>query len=286
MAEFELFEPSDVADAFQLLDCDDPAVRPMGGGTALMLMMKAGLFKPARLVSLRKIQSRFHGIALSPDGASLVIGGMTTFADLEHSDLVASHVPVVRQTMKTLANPRVRNVATVGGNLAHADPHLDLPPVWTSLDAELVLMKKGGERRIPVSELFAGYYETTLAEGELIAEVHVPVRPDWQRTYVKITTRSAHDWPALGLALGLRCDAGKIVDARIVLSAATDHPIRLGQAEACLVGNVAEAATFERAAQAAADEALITSDDRGAADYKTHLLRVHLARSLLTLAGT
>ena len=177
MATFELAEPNSLDEAFSLLDHGDPAIRPIGGGTALMLMMKAQIFKPIRLVSLRHLGAPFIGLALNDDGSSLHVGAMTTFSELEHSPLVKTHLPVIVQTMQTLANVRVRNVATVGGNLAHGDPHLDLPPVWMALAAEARVVSKAGDRVVPVEDIFAGYYETTIADGELIAELRVPIRP-------------------------------------------------------------------------------------------------------------
>ena len=113
MTPFELAQPRSLAEAIRLLDPDDETVRPIAGGTALMLMMKAGVFRPAKLVSLRKIESKYGGIATTADG--LVIGAMTTLADLERSSEVRQHAPIITQTMLTLSNVRVRNVATVGG---------------------------------------------------------------------------------------------------------------------------------------------------------------------------
>ena len=139
MPALELAEPDTLEEAFALL-ADDEGARPMGGGTALMLMMKAQLFRPAKLVSLRQISS-LSGFSLSEDRTHIRIGAMTTFSALEQSPLIARHLPVVTQTMKTLANVRVRNVASVGGNLAHGDPHLDLPPVWTALGASVRITK-------------------------------------------------------------------------------------------------------------------------------------------------
>lgn len=285
MASFELAEPTSLADAFDLLDPDDPAVRPMGGGTALMLMMKAQLFKPTRLVSLRRLGRPFTGFSLAEDKAAFRIGAMTTFAELEHAPEVKAHLPVVARTMKTLANVRVRNVATVGGNLAHGDPHLDLPPVWAALGAEALVVSRNGERVVPVEEIFAGYYETTIADGELIAELRVPVRPAWRSTYVKVTTRAAHDWPALGLAVSAASDGARIRDIRIVLSAALDKPTRLVTVEDALRGAAIDEASLRRAGDAAVDEANVETDNRGSAEYKRHLLRVHLARAVQTVAG-
>src|SRR3954447_5702056 len=152
MAALEIAEPEKLDDAYAMLGTEEASIRPMGGGTALMLMMKAQLFKPTKLVSLRKIAA-LTGFSLSPDASHVRIGAMTTFSELEHSPMVAQHLPVVTQTMKTLANVRVRNVASVGGHVAHGDPHLDLPPVWSALGASVRIVGAGGERALPVEEL-------------------------------------------------------------------------------------------------------------------------------------
>jgi len=283
LASFELLEPRSLDEAFALLDSRDPAVRPFGGGTALMLMMKAQIFKPVRLVSLRQLGSPFRGIELAADKSAIRIGSMTTFAELEHSPEIRAHLSVVTETMLTLANVRVRNVATVGGNLAHGDPHLDLPPVWTALDAKIRITGKGGERSIPAQELFAGYYETTLKQGEIISSIDVPVRPAWTSLYAKVTTRAAHDWPALGIAVSAKLSGDRIDDIRLVLSAAVDRPTRLSAAETVLRGADIEEGVLAKAADAALGEVHIESDLRGSADYKRHLLRVHLGRTIKNL---
>jgi carbon-monoxide dehydrogenase medium subunit len=257
----------------------------MGGGTALMLMMKAQIFKPERLVSLRNVGGCFDGLRIDADRSHVRIGGMATFAEIERSPMALQHLPAVVRTMKTLANIRVRHVASVGGNLAHADPHLDLPPVWMAHAASVRIVSKGGERVIPVEDLFAGYYETTLEGGELIAEVIVPVRPEWTSTYVKVTTRSAHDWPALGIAVSANLQEQRVNDLRLVLSAALDRPTRLVAAENELRGSDLNEMTLKRAGEAAVAEVDIHSDSRGSAVYKEHLLRVHLARAMRSLVG-
>lgn len=283
MKEFELVEPKSLEEAFSLLDHGDPGIRPIGGGTALMLMMKAQLFQPTRLVSLRRLAGPFRGLEILNNGTTFRIGAMTTFAELEHSADVRRHLPAVVKAMPALANVRVRNVATVGGNLAHGDPHLDLPPIWMALDAEVSIVGAPGQRRIGVGELFAGYYETTLASDELIAELLVPIRPDWRSTYVKVTTRAVHDWPALGLALSLKLDGRRISDIRVVLSAALDKATRLVATENALRGAIVDDAALARAGDVATAEATIESDDRGSADYKMHLLKVHLSRAVRSL---
>ena len=280
MPDLEYIEPTSLEDVFAQLDPDDPAVRPISGGTALMLMMKAGMYKPRRLVSLRRVGNRFDSFALNADGSSFRIGALTTFAQLEHSPEVRVHFPVISRAMKTLANVRVRNVATVGGNLAHADPHLDLPPIWVALDATALIVNAGGERIVPVENIFVGYYETTISNDELVAEIEVPIRPTWCSRYVKVTTRAAHDWPALGLAFSLDFEETRIRDLRLVFSAAVDRPIRLLRAEEALRGQQIDDASLERAVEACLGEVEIESDSRGSSDYKRHLLAIHFRRTI------
>jgi carbon-monoxide dehydrogenase medium subunit len=278
MTSFELVEPRSLEEAFALLDRDDPTVRPIAGGTALMLMMKGGLFHPLRLVSLRRIEPRFAGIAFG-DG-SIRIGAITPLATLEHSSEIRRHLPVVTRTMRTLANARVRNVATIGGNLAHADTHLDLPLVWIALGAQAVIVSPRGERVVAVEDLYTGYYETVLLHDELITALHVPLRPAWRSAYVKVTTRTAHDWPALGIAVSLETEGATVTDARIAIGAATEKATRLIQAETVLRGISIDDATLARVSDAAIGEVEISADNRGSASYKEHLLRVYLGRAV------
>ncbi len=282
---FDIVEPSSLEEAFGLLGTGDPAVRPMGGGTALMLMMKSELFKPTRLVSLRKLGEPFHGLGESADGKWVRIGALNTFSMLDHSPLMKSHFPIISRTMNTLANLRVRNVASVGGNLAHGDPHLDLPPVWMALDGEVRIVGPSGERVSAVADLYKGYYETTLEEGELITELRVPVKPDWKSSYTKVTTRAAHDWPAIGLAISVQLSGRQIQDLRIVLSAALDKPTRLTAAETVLRGRDIGEALLREAADAATEEVELETDNRGSQEYKTHLLRIYVTRALQDLVS-
>src|SRR5215470_5110979 len=172
MMPFELVEPATLGEAITLLDPDDDTVRPIAGGTALMLMMKAGVFRPTRLVALRRVADG-DAIELAADG-SLHLGAQATLGALERTKGLREAFPVISLTLRTLSNVRVRNVATVGGNLAHADPHMDLPPVLAALGAQVTVAGPNGERTVTVENLFAGYYQTVLARNELIAQVAVP----------------------------------------------------------------------------------------------------------------
>jgi aerobic carbon-monoxide dehydrogenase medium subunit len=279
MTPFELLEPASLAKAIDLLDPVDPSTRPIAGGTALMLMMKAGVFKPMRLISLAKIEPRFSRIATGPDG-DLRIGAMTSLSTVEHDASVRRHAPVIARTMQRLSNVRVRNVATIGGNLAHADPHMDLPPVLIALGASVVIAGRSSERTIPLEKLFIGYYETVLRRDELITEVRVPPQQSRSTVYMKCTTGSADDWPALGVAASIEADRSVIRSAALVVGAATEKPIRLKAAEAILSGTQATDAVLRRAGDAAADEVDVIGDARGSAPYKRELLRVYVARAV------
>lgn len=282
MTPFELAEPRSLREAVSLLSSGGEGGEPtraIAGGTALMLMMKAGVFQPRRLVSLRGVESRYSEIVTAPDGG-LRIGALATLRALERSALVKQAAPVITQTLRTLSNVRVRNVATLGGHLAHGDPHMDLPPVLTALGAQVRTLSAAGERERAVGELYNGYYETALADDELISEIIVPPQHGWRATYLKITTRAADDWPTLGLAVALQLDANVVQDARLVVSAATNTPLRLKAAEHALCGAALDAATLARCGDAAAAEAELAGDAHGSSAYKRELLRVYTQRAL------
>jgi carbon-monoxide dehydrogenase medium subunit len=278
MTPFELLEPNSLKEALGLLDPDDPSVRPVGGGTALMLMMKAGVFRPTRLISLRKIGG-LSGIKAGRDGG-LMIGAMTPLAALEHSADVARVAPVITRAMRRLSNVRVRNVATVGGAIAHGDPHMDLPPVLIALGASVTLISPTGERTIKVEDVLTGYYETALEKNELISELTIPAQGARRAAYIKFTAGSAEDWPALGVAVSLDTDGDTVRSATVVASAATARAIRLTGAESALKGARIDDKTLARAGDAGAQEAEVISDVRGSAPYKRELIRVHVGRAV------
>ena len=279
MTPFELNEPASLKEAIALIDPDDPDVRPLAGGTALMLMMKAGVFRPRRLVSLRKLGDKFTRIAAAPSG-ELTVGALAPLSALEHSPEVARHAPVIARAMRRLSNVRVRNVATVGGALAHGDPHMDLPPVLIALNASVVIAGVDGERNMAVEDLLTGYYETALAKNELITVLRIPPQGASRAVYCKVTAGSADDWPALGVAVALAAEGSRVRTARIVVSAATVKAMRLTSAEQALIGADVNDKTLQNVAEAAAAEADIIADLRGSASYKRELLRVYTARAV------
>ena len=279
MTPFEMAEPRSLREAIGLLDPEDSSVRAIAGGTAVMLMMKSGFFRPRRLVSLRGLESGYSRIEIDADG-SLRIGALAPLSVVERSPAVRDAAPVIVQTLRTLSNVRVRNVATIGGHLAHADPHMDLPPVLVALGARISVVGAAGERSIAVADLGVGYYETALQPTELIAELIVPPQGRRRAAYFKCTTRAADDWPALGVAVAVDTDGAVIHDAKIVISAATDKPTRLLAAETVMRGASIDDALLRRAGEAAADEAAVIGDQHGTAAYKQQLVRVYVERAL------
>jgi carbon-monoxide dehydrogenase medium subunit len=289
MKNFELVEPATLDEAVALLDPDDAAVRAIAGGTALMLMMKARLFQPVRLVSLRRVNGTLRGVRGNGHGG-LTIGAMTTLTELERSPEIAAAVPVMSRALRTLSNVRIRNVATLGGHLAHGDPHMDLPPILLTLGARVRAVSRRGERWIDVADLFVGYYQVAVARDELITDIEVPAQPAGVHAwYAKFAALSADDWPSVGVAVWYRTEADRIAEARVAVSAATERPLRIAGAEAALVGAAPTPQAFAAAADAAADAIEPMADIRGSAAYKREMVRVHtrraLARALQAPAG-
>jgi len=271
---FELTEPRSLREAIASLDAKDSSVRPISGGTALMLMMKAGVLRPSRLVSLGKLG--LAGIQTGP-GGELRVGATTSLRAIEKSEVVRKGWPVIARTLRTLSNVRVRNVATVGGHLAHADPHMDLPPVLSALGARVTIAGPAGERSIPVEEISTGYLETSLRLNELITLLEVPPLAGRSAAYLKCTTRSADDWPAVGVAVSLDFQGDSIREASVVISAATDKPTRLVAVERILLGRKIDENLLD---EAATQELSIEGDLHGSAAYKKQLIRVYLRRAI------
>lgn len=279
MIPFEMVEPKSLKEALSLLDPEEPTIRPVAGGTALMLMMKAGVFTPTRLVCLHGIEPELSRITLT-DRGELRIGAMATLRDVEKDQSVAARLPVLKRAMRTLSSVRVRNVARVGGALAHGDPHMDLPPVLSALGARVSISGPNKNREMPLEALYAGYYETVLEKNELITAVTVPALNGRKAAYMKVTSRTADDWPSLGVAVTFALKDGAIRDPVVIVSAATEKVTRMSAAESALQGAAPDDAALRRASDAAADEVQTLSDAHGSAPYKRELLRVYLRRAV------
>jgi carbon-monoxide dehydrogenase medium subunit len=172
-------------------------------------------------------------------------------------------------------------VATIGGHLAHADPHMDLPPILLGMDARVHAVSPRGGRWVSVADLITGYYQTSLAADELLTEVLIPAPAAGTRgAYVKVTSLSVDDWPAVCGAAFVRQDSGRLADVRLTLSAATERPVRLAVAEQALNGQRPSDGLIDAAAQAACGEIRPLADLRGSAAYKRELARALVRQAL------
>jgi carbon-monoxide dehydrogenase medium subunit len=277
-AQFEYHAPTSVAEATALLARLGDDAKVLSGGQSLIPMMKLRLATPAHLVDINRIP----GLAsLGEAEGVLKIGALTRESDLEESDLVRTRYPILLDTCRVIADPLVRNLATVGGNLAHGDPANDHPATMLALGAEVVAVGPRGERRIPIGSFFTGPFTTALAPGEILVEIRVPVPASRSGgAYLKLE-RKVGDFATAGVAVQLRLGPGGGCEkAGIGLTNVGPTPIQARRAEAFLAGKTLDAAVIQQAARLAAEEAEPTADLRGPAEYKRDLVRVLTARAL------
>jgi aerobic carbon-monoxide dehydrogenase medium subunit len=271
--------PASVTDAVAVL-VDDEDARPVAGGIALTLLLRSGFAPPGPLVDLGGLRKDLGGIERTADGG-LRLGALVAMRDVETSPLVAAQAPVLVSALKRLASVRVRNTATIGGHVAHADPHQDLPPVLLVLDAQVEGTGPDGDFVRPLDEVLSGYYETTLGPGELITAVRIPPQPAGTVAgYTKTTARVVEDWPAAGVAVSISTEDGVVRSAAVAVGAVTDRAERRPDAEAMLVGTRPTAAQIADCAEAAADGLDYTDDQFGGAQYKQTVVRVGARRLL------
>ena len=278
---FDVAEPSSLRGALELLASDPETVRPIAGGTAIMLLVKYGFYWPDTLVSLERLRPTLGRVQEDAVGG-LRLGALVTLREIETSAEVRAELPTLAAAAAVVANVRVRNVATLGGHLAHADPHMDLPAVLMVLDARVRVESVDGFRWLTVAELYNGYYETTLLPGELLTDVHVPLSDAPLRsTYRKFTMLSEDDWPALGVAAAAQV-GDRLEDVRVAISAVGDRVRRLPGVEGFLEGEVPSTALFASAGLAAADELSVDGDDL----YMAELVQTEVRRALQEVVGT
>lgn len=280
---FELVEPASVGEASEALARHGEAARLYAGGTELILAMKEGLIHYDYLVNVKTIPG-LAGVRL--DGGTLRIGAATPHRVLERDPAVRAHFPVIARTEADVANVRVREVGTLGGNLAFAEPHADPGTLLQVFDATARLEKKGGARTVPVEKLFVGPFETCIEGDELLTEIVVPpLPPRSAAAYLKF---GFLERPSVGVGVAVTLDDGRIADARIAVGCVGPVPRRMREAEAQLKGKaVAESqAALAEAGRLAARAADAITDLHGSADYKEHLVGVLIRRAFEQALGT
>jgi carbon-monoxide dehydrogenase medium subunit len=234
VSPFALETPATWKEALALLAEHGEAAKAIAGGTGLLNLMKQRLAFPEVLVSLHRVPDS-DGIALA-DG-SLVIGALARLAEVERHPAVRERLPMLAETLSEVASPRIRAMATIGGALAHADPHQDTPAALLALGASVRTMTRNGGRELPLETLYLDYYETCLDPAELVVEVRVPLPPAGSgASYLKFLPRSAEDYATVAAAALRLSRHGVCERCRIVLGSVGATPIRSGAAEALLAG--------------------------------------------------
>jgi aerobic carbon-monoxide dehydrogenase medium subunit len=275
---FEYFRPKTIPEALALLQQHGDEAKILSGGQSLIPMMKLRLARPAFLVDINSISGLSY---IKEEGGFLKIGGLTREAEVEGSSLVESKYPLLMDTASVIADPQVRNMATVGGNLAHGDPANDHPATMIALGAQIVATGAKGERVIPVEDFFVTLFTTALKPDEILTEIRVPVPPPKSGgAYLKVE-RKVGDFATAAVAVQLTLDGGGAVSkAGIGLTNVGPTPIKARQAEDFLKGKKPDAAALAQAGQLASDAAQPSSDLRGPAEYKKGLVKELTRRAL------
>jgi len=277
-APFDYHRPGTLDEAVALLARHGDAAKVLSGGMSLLPVLKLRLGSVAHLVDIGGIPGLEY---VKEDGGALRIGGATRQATLARSELVAAKYPILRDAVLLIADPLVRNRATVGGNLANGDPGNDLPAIMIALGANLVARGPKGERTIPASQFYKGIYSTALAAGEILTEVRVPIPPPRSGgAYLKLK-RKVGDFAAAAAAVQVTLDAkGGIERAGIALTSAGATPIEAADAAKYLAGKALDDKVVAEASRLAAAKSEPTADRRGSVEYKKEMARVLTGRAL------
>jgi carbon-monoxide dehydrogenase medium subunit len=277
-AAFDYHSPRTLAEAIDLLGRYRDDAKVLSGGQSLLPMLKLRLGSAGHLVDIGRIPDLEY---IREEGGYLKIGGRTREAAVEASDLVRKKYPILADTAAVIADPLVRNLATVGGNLAHGDPANDHPATMLALSARVVATGPKGARTIPIDQFFTGLFSTALAPDEILTEIQIPVPPAKSGgAYVKLERKVGDFATAAAAAQVTLGSGGEIQRAGIALTNAGSTPIRASAAENFLKGKNADAAAISRASHLAADAAQPSPDRRGSVEYKKEMARVLTARAL------
>lgn len=280
---FDYTRPGSVAEAVGLLAQHGDSAKLIAGGQSLVPALNLRLLAPDILIDLGGL-GELSGIAVE-DGV-LRLGAMTRHSEIERSEVVARHAPLLRRAIAHVAHPAIRNRGTLGGNVANADPASELPACLVALEATIVAEGPDGVRRIPAEGFVTGVYETALEPTEMIVAVEVPLaRVDERVSFAELSRRSG-DYALVGLAARARVSEGRMAAPRLVFFAVGGGPVLARAAAAALDGHAPDEAVIEAAAAALADDLDPEADLQVAAATRLHLARVLLRRAVAELAGS
>jgi carbon-monoxide dehydrogenase medium subunit len=277
-APFDYHAPATLAEAIGLLQQHGEDAKVLSGGQSLLPLLKLRLASAGHLIDIGRIPGLEY---IKEEGGFLKIGGRTRETALERSDLIKSKYPILYDTALVIADPLVRNRATVGGNLAHADPANDHPATMLALGAEVVATGPKGERTIPIDRFFTGIFTTALSPGEILVEIKIPIPPARSGgAYAKLE-RKVGDFATAAAAAQLTLStSGKVERVGIGLTSAGPTPIKASEAERFLQNKTLDQQTIAEAARLAGKAASPSPDRRGSVEYKREMARVLTARAL------
>jgi carbon-monoxide dehydrogenase medium subunit len=279
---FNYHRPSSIADAVKLLSSLGDDARPLAGGHSLVPMMKLRLATPEHLVDL-------HGIAglkgIRRDGATIVIGAMTTQHELLASEEIAKSLPVLRETALLIADPQVRYRGTIGGNVANGDPGNDMPALMLTLGASYRLEGANGAREVAAIDFYQGAYFTTLEPGEILTSVSIPVPPAGHGYAYEKLKRKVGDYATAAAAVVLTMAGGKVAKCTIGLTNVHETPLLATDAAKAVIGTSLDAAALKNAAAAAEAIMAPAADARGPVEYRKHVGGIMVTRALQRAAS-
>jgi aerobic carbon-monoxide dehydrogenase medium subunit len=279
---FDLLQPRSVAEAVDVLARYGEEARPLGGGTTLIILMKQRALHYPYLVDLQTIPG-LDRVSLESDG--LRIGALVTHRAVECSSIVREDFPVLAEAFSKIGNVRVRQTATVGGNLAHADYRLDPPPPLLVLGAEITAVGINGSRTIQLQDFFRGMYETALKPGELLVDIKIPAMPVKSRAvYLRYCSLSPNDWPCLGVAVLLTKENNRCIELRLALSGVAPTPLLIDGLEFTR-DQLLDDGVVGMVLQAVEEQISPFSDLRGSEQYKRRMARVFVRRAIEELNG-
>ena len=275
---FEYFRPKTISEAVALLQQHGDEAKILSGGQSLIPMMKLRLARPGFLIDINRIAGLSY---IKEDGGFLKIGGLTREAELEASSLIRSKYPIIHDTASVIADPQVRNLATVGGNLAHGDPANDHGATMLALGAQVVATGAKGQRVIRIEDFFVSIFETALKHDEILTEIQVPIPPAKSSgAYFKLE-RKVGDFATVAVAAQVTLDGnGACQKVGIGMTNVGATPLKAKKAEDFLRGKKLDEAGINQAAQLAADESQPSPDLRGPAEYKKGLVQELTKRAL------
>jgi carbon-monoxide dehydrogenase medium subunit len=278
---FDYLRPSTVDEAISALGDAGDEAKVLAGGQSLLPVLRLRLAAPSLLVDLGGLPS-LRGVRV--EGDDLVIGAMTTHAEVAASDLVRADASLLASAAAGIGDRQIRHRGTLGGALAHADPAGDLPAVAVALDAVLVVTGPDGSRSVPAREFFVDYFTTALGAQDVLVEVRVPRLPGWGTHYEKFHP-VAQAWATVGVAAAVRRVNGSIAEARVALTNMGHTPVRASAVESALAGADASVEAVAVAASHAGEGAQPASDIAASAEYRMHLASVLTRRALGAAAG-